>query len=59
MIALRGVWAFPDVHELGVFEGVIQQFEKNGRVRVRVLSMCDVDLLLEWSDEVETQSPAP
>ncbi len=59
MIALRGVWAFPDVHELGVFEGVIQQFEKSGRVRVRVLSMCDVDLLLEWSDEVETQSPAP
>lgn len=59
IIALRGVWIFPDVHELGVFEGIMQHFEKSGRVLVRVLSICDVDLLLEWSEEGETQPPAP
>ena len=59
VIALRGVWAFPDVHELGVFEGVLQYFEKSGRVLVRVLSMCDVDLLLEWTDGEQTKPPAP
>lgn len=59
VIGLRGVWAFPDVHELGVFEGVLQYFEKSGRVLVRVLSMCDVDLLLEWTDGEEAKPPAP
>ena len=51
VIALRDVWDFPDVHEVGVFEGVLQAFKKSGRVLVRVLSMCDVDLMLQWEDD--------
>jgi uncharacterized protein (TIGR02265 family) len=53
VVALRDVWDFPDVHEVGVWEGVLQAFKKSGRVLVRVLSMGDVDLMLQWTDDAE------
>lgn len=53
IVALRGVWLFPDVYQLGCLEGFLETFQKSGRVLVRVLSMCDVDLMLEWVDDAE------
>jgi len=51
IVALRGAWVFPDVYQVGCFEGFLEAFQKSGRVLVRVRSMCDVDLMLEWVDE--------
>jgi uncharacterized protein (TIGR02265 family) len=45
---LRGTWDFPEAWHVGVFEGMVQAFHKQGTVRVHTLSLCDVDLELTW-----------
>jgi uncharacterized protein (TIGR02265 family) len=48
LLHLRGAWDFPESWHAGVFEGVMRAFRKEGTVRVRVLSLCDVDFELTW-----------
>jgi uncharacterized protein (TIGR02265 family) len=48
IVQLRGVWDFPDAWQVGAFEGALDAFRKEGSVRVRILSLCDVDLELTW-----------
>lgn len=48
MVHLRGVWDFVDAWHVGVYEGGMRAFRRQGAVRVRLLSMCDADLELTW-----------
>ena len=48
LLHLRNAWDFPEAWGLGVFEGVIQAFHRQGTVRTRTLSICNVDLELTW-----------
>ena len=48
VLALRQVWDVPEASQVGVFEGGLQAFDLDGRVRLRQLSLCDVDLELSW-----------
>lgn len=48
VIALRSIWNFPTTYQVGVFEGAIRNFGHAGTVKVRSLSPCDADVLLEW-----------
>jgi uncharacterized protein (TIGR02265 family) len=50
VLELRGMWAYPDCYHVGVFEAALDDYGKNGRVRVRRHTLCDVDLKLEWTD---------
>lgn len=51
MIELRGLWVFPDVYHLGVYEEAIRDYGHCGEVLLRKHSVCDVDLLLKWSNK--------
>lgn len=44
VIELRVVWTFPEAFHVGIFEGGLIAFAQAGEVRVRVLSLCDVDI---------------
>jgi uncharacterized protein (TIGR02265 family) len=48
ILKLRGAWDFPDSWHVGVFEGVLREFKKDGTVRLHTLSLCDVDFELTW-----------
>ena len=48
VIALRNTWAFPEVYQVGVFEGAMRGFDESGEVRVAVHSACDVDIEMRW-----------
>jgi uncharacterized protein (TIGR02265 family) len=48
VIELRQVWNHVDSYQVGVFEGALAHFGHSGSVKVRVLSHCDADYLLEW-----------
>ncbi len=48
VIELRAVWNFTNSFQVGVFQGVIEHFGHTGSVRIRTLSPCDADYLLEW-----------
>ncbi len=48
IIQLRNVWDFTDSWQVGVFEGGMRAFRKQGSVLVRALSICDADLELTW-----------
>lgn len=50
VIALRGIWNFPDSYHLGVFEGAISQYGKAGEIWVRVHGLADVDLQIRLND---------
>lgn len=49
VISLRSIWNFPTTYQVGVFEGAMRNFGHTGSVKVRPLSACDADYLLEWS----------
>jgi uncharacterized protein (TIGR02265 family) len=49
VIALREVWDFPDARHVGAFEGGIAIFGRVGSVRVRSISLSDVDLEISWT----------
>lgn len=48
VILLRSIWNFPTAYQVGVFEGAMRNFGHAGSVKVRPISPCDVDVLLEW-----------
>lgn len=48
VLEYRGVWNFPECYQVGVIEGACRAFGADPRVRVRVLSPCDVDMLVRW-----------
>jgi uncharacterized protein (TIGR02265 family) len=48
VVHLRGLWDFPDAYHVGVLEGGLTALGRVGKVRVRVLSLCDVDMELTW-----------
>jgi len=48
LLHLRGAWDFPETWGVGVFEGVLTAFRREGTIRVRTLSLCDVDLDVTW-----------
>ena len=48
VVELRSVWNFPQAYQVGVFEKAIEHFGHVGTVRMRLLSPCDADYLLEW-----------
>lgn len=48
IVHLRSAWDFPESWQVGVFEGAMRIFRRTGTVRVRTLSICDVDLELTW-----------
>jgi uncharacterized protein (TIGR02265 family) len=49
VVELRSVWNFPDCYQVGVHEGALTWYEKNGSIELRTLSPCDVDLRIRWS----------
>lgn len=48
VITLRSIWNFPTAYQVGVFEGAMANFGHIGTVKLRSLSACDADYLLEW-----------
>jgi uncharacterized protein (TIGR02265 family) len=48
VIELRHIWTYPLAYQVGVFEGAIAHFGFGGTVKLRALSPCDADYLLEW-----------
>ena len=48
VLEYRGVWNFPECYQVGVIEGACRAFGADPRVRVRVLSPCDIDMLVRW-----------
>jgi uncharacterized protein (TIGR02265 family) len=48
ILEFRDVWNFPDCYHVGIIEGVCRTFGAEGRIRTRVRSACDVDMLIRW-----------
>ena len=48
VLEYRDVWNFPECYHVGVVEGACRAFGSEARVRVRVLSPCNVDMLVRW-----------
>jgi uncharacterized protein (TIGR02265 family) len=48
VLELRGVWNYPECYHVGVIEGGCAAFGPRPHVRTRVLSPCDVDMLIRW-----------
>jgi len=48
VLEFRGVWNFAECYHVGVVEGACRAFGVDPRVRIRVHSACDVDLLVRW-----------
>lgn len=49
VVEIRNAWTFPDCYHLGIIEGSLSTFHTQGEIRVRRLSLSDVDLELRWS----------
>jgi uncharacterized protein (TIGR02265 family) len=52
VLELRGVWGWPESYNVGVHEGALDALGVDGEVRVRVLSLCDADLLIRWRPRI-------
>lgn len=48
LLELRHMWTFADAYQVGVFEGGLTAFKREGEVQVRVKSLCEVDLSIHW-----------
>ncbi len=48
VLEFRGVWNFPECYHVGIIEGLCRAFGVEGRIRTRVRSACDVDMLVRW-----------
>lgn len=48
ILEFRDVWNFPECYHVGIIEGLCRAFGAEGRVRTRVRSACDVDMLVRW-----------
>ncbi len=52
ILELRGVWGWPESYNVGVHEGALDALGVDGEVKVRVMSLCDADLLIRWRQRV-------
>ena len=48
LVEFRDMWEYPDCYQAGVLAAGVRSYGHNPRVRVRVLSLCDVDVELSW-----------
>lgn len=48
VLEFRDVWNFPDCYQVGVVEGACRALGVDARIRTRVHSACDVDMLVRW-----------
>jgi uncharacterized protein (TIGR02265 family) len=48
LLEFRDVWNFPDCYQVGVIEGGCRAFGVTPRILTRVLSPCNVDMLIRW-----------
>jgi uncharacterized protein (TIGR02265 family) len=48
LLELRHMWTFADAYQVGVFEGGMRTYRREGEVEVRVKSLSEVDLWLRW-----------
>lgn len=48
VLEFREVWNFPECYHVGIIEGLCRAFGAEARIRTRVRSECDVDLLVRW-----------
>ena len=48
VLEFRDVWNFPECYHVGIIEGLCRTFGVEGRIRTRVRSACDVDMLVRW-----------
>jgi uncharacterized protein (TIGR02265 family) len=49
VVELRDIWAYPDCYHPGLFEAALDDYETQGLVLVRRLSLCDVDVGIQWT----------
>jgi uncharacterized protein (TIGR02265 family) len=49
-VELRDVWNFGDSYQVGVIEGLMNWCHIEGSITPTVLSPCDTDLLVEWTN---------
>jgi uncharacterized protein (TIGR02265 family) len=48
VLEFRSVWNFPECYQVGAIEGGCRAFGAAPRIRTRVLSPSDVDMLIRW-----------
>jgi uncharacterized protein (TIGR02265 family) len=48
VLEFRNVWNFPECYQVGAIEGGCRAFGAAPRIRTRVLSPCNVDMLIRW-----------
>lgn len=48
VLEFRDVWNFPECYQVGAIEGGCRAFGAAPRIRTRVLSPCNVDMLIRW-----------
>jgi uncharacterized protein (TIGR02265 family) len=50
IIEIRDAWTFPDCYHVGIMEGAARNYRSTDTVvTIRHLSMCDIDMKIEWS----------
>jgi len=49
LLELRHMWTFADAYQVGVFEGAMRSYRRQGEVRVLVRGVSEVDLWLGWA----------
>ena len=48
VVALRDIWSYPDCYHVGLFEAAMSDYGHTGIVKVRSISLTDVDLEVTW-----------
>lgn len=48
LLELRQMWTFADAYQVGVFEGGMRSYRREGEIEVRVQGPSEVDLRLRW-----------
>jgi uncharacterized protein (TIGR02265 family) len=49
IIELRNCWTFADSYHVGIIEGALSAYKKNGNIAIRSHSLCDVDMKISWT----------
>jgi uncharacterized protein (TIGR02265 family) len=57
LVQLRKVWNFGDSYQVGVVEGLMDWCGLNGEVTANVISACDTDLRLQWTQKSARRAP--
>jgi len=47
-LAFRNVWDWPGAYQVGIMEGAFDAYDVEGEVLVKIHSLCDAELYLEW-----------